>query len=164
MFFFYFSEYTVPDNKKYQYNHNDNETTTAKPKQKMRRCGVPNRKVRMLKIIGGSESVKYKWPWHVAIINQHMVRSMRYSYHNTFIYNFIFQEVFCGGTLISSRWVLTANHCIRKYLRVRLNAHDLTKHQGDDIEMPVRIFTYSYVSLPRVIVLSRVISFHVFLF
>ncbi|KAJ8975917.1 hypothetical protein NQ317_007760 [Molorchus minor] len=108
------------DNGRFQYNNEDRDTAIRKPKKRIRRCGIPNRKTKMLKIIGGSEAKKYKWPWHVAVLNQHMVGSF-----------------LCGGTLIASRWVLTANHCIRKYLRVRLNAHDLRATDGRDIEMTV---------------------------
>ncbi|CAH1105846.1 unnamed protein product [Psylliodes chrysocephalus] len=106
--------------RRYQYDSNPQNTTMKPPRRKVRvkRCGVPNRKGRMLRIIGGIEARRYKWPWHVAILNQ-------------------YREVFCGGTLISQRWVLTANHCIRKFLRVRLNAHDLRATDGSDIEMTV---------------------------
>ncbi|KAJ8958387.1 hypothetical protein NQ314_006409 [Rhamnusium bicolor] len=109
------------DNRRFQYNNNNQDIAIREPKRrkhKSRRCGVPNRRTKMLKIIGGTEARKYKWPWHVAVLNQHM-------------------EVFCGGTLIAARWVLTANHCIRKYLRVKLNAHDLRATDGRDIEMTV---------------------------
>lgn len=79
-------------------------------------CGLQYKKTFMLKIIGGSESPRYKWPWHVALINQ-------------------YGEVFCGGTLIASEWVLTASHCIRNFLIVRLNEHDLTFTEGRELEM-----------------------------
>ncbi|XP_074040569.1 plasminogen isoform X1 [Leptinotarsa decemlineata] len=108
------------DQRRYEYNNND-ESTVRQPRRRgngRKKCGMPNRRMKMLKIIGGTEAQRYKWPWHVAILNQYM-------------------EVFCGGTLIASRWVLTANHCIRRYLRVRLNAHDLRSHDGRDVEMTV---------------------------
>lgn len=72
----------------------------------------------MFKIIGGVESQRYKWPWHVAIIN-------RYS------------EIFCGGTLIAPQWILTASHCIRPLLRVRLHEHDLERTDGSELELMV---------------------------
>ncbi|XP_072383641.1 plasminogen [Diabrotica undecimpunctata] len=108
------------DARRYHYDSNNQNSTQrqSRKRRRNRRCGVPARKSKMLKIIGGIEARKYKWPWHVAILNQ-------------------FREVFCGGTLISNRWVLTANHCIRRYLRVRLNAHDLRATDGSDVEMTV---------------------------
>jgi secreted trypsin-like serine protease len=55
---------------------------------------------------GGREAAKGRWSWQVAILNK-------------------YREVFCGGTLIAPGWVLTAAHCVRKHLFVKLGEHDL---------------------------------------
>lgn len=44
------------------------------------------------KIVGGTEAVPHSWPHQVAL--------------------FIDGMYFCGGSLISSEWVLTAAHCM----------------------------------------------------
>jgi secreted trypsin-like serine protease len=56
--------------------------------------------------LGGREAARGRWSWQVAILNK-------------------YREVFCGGTLIAPGWVLTAAHCVRKHLFVKLGEHDL---------------------------------------
>ncbi|CAH1130522.1 unnamed protein product [Ceutorhynchus assimilis] len=118
--------YNSEEKTRYQYTYHNNQYITRESRMKTDKCGVTFSKPQMLRIIGGAEAQRYKWPWHVAILNQ-------------------FKEVFCGGTLIASRWVLTASHCIRKQLRVRLNAYDLRSKDGSDIEMAV----YKMFAHPR---------------
>ncbi|XP_042861376.1 transmembrane protease serine 9-like isoform X1 [Penaeus japonicus] len=85
-----------------------------------RKCGVSNVTTPgwNLRIIGGREAQKGKWPWQVVILNR-------------------FQEAFCGGTLVGSRWVLTAAHCVRRKLFVRLGEHDLALREGAEVEYKV---------------------------
>jgi len=55
-------------------------------------CGIPSITTDMasnLRIIGGREASKGRWPWMVAILNRH-------------------HEPFCGGTLITPQFVITA--------------------------------------------------------
>ncbi|XP_059486148.1 cationic trypsin-3-like isoform X2 [Neocloeon triangulifer] len=76
-------------------------------------CGVfkPNNSA-LTKIIGGRPSERGHWPWQVAVLNKH-------------------KHAFCGGTLIARNWVLTAAHCVRKTLFVRIGDHKLIKSSGD---------------------------------
>lgn len=87
------------------------------------KCGVAgshknSRLSYFTRIIGGRPAVRGSWPWQVAVLNR-------------------FREAFCGGTLISPRWVLTAAHCIRKRLYVRIGEHDLTVKEGTELELRV---------------------------
>ena len=66
-------------------------------------------------ISGGKPSRPGAWPWQVAIMNKH-------------------REVFCGGTLIAPGWVLTAAHCVRKHMYVKLGEHDLLAFDGSEVE------------------------------
>ncbi|XP_059220892.1 uncharacterized protein LOC106094434 [Stomoxys calcitrans] len=72
----------------------------------------------MLKIIGGKAARKGEWPWQVAIFNR-------------------FKEAFCGGTLIAPQWILTAAHCVRKVLYVRLGEHNLDHEDGTELHLKV---------------------------
>ena len=57
-------------------------------------CGISsiiNDMASNLRIIGGRESAKGRWPWMVSILNR---------YH----------EPFCGGTIISPQFVITAGN------------------------------------------------------
>ncbi|XP_076246579.1 vitamin K-dependent protein C [Calliopsis andreniformis] len=86
------------------------------------KCGVATTKDSRLsyftRIIGGRPANRGSWPWQVAVLNR-------------------YREAFCGGTLISPRWVLTAAHCIRKRLYVRIGEHDLTVKEGTELELRV---------------------------
>ena len=43
------------------------------------------------RIVGGFEAVPSSWPWQVSFRD--------------------YEEHFCGGTLISNRWIISAAHC-----------------------------------------------------
>jgi len=56
------------------------------------RCGEANR---LLRIVGGVATEKHEYPWQVLVYTNYMPSS------------------FCGGSILSSRTILTAAHCFR---------------------------------------------------
>ena len=68
----------------------------------------------MIYFSGGRESPEGKWPWQAAILNTQF-------------------EGFCGGTLIAPGWVLTAAHCVKKHLYVRLGEHNVVKKDSAEV-------------------------------
>jgi len=73
-------------------------------------CGVPGPSGR---IVGGTEATPHSYPWMAAL--------------------FINDEWFCGGTLISDEWVLTAAHCTTDATSatVMLGAHNVKEASED---------------------------------
>merc|ERR1712209_170279 len=59
------------------------------------------------KIVGGHEAAHHEWPWQVAL--------------------FIDDAWFCGGSLISDEWVMTAAHCAdgASYFDIMAGAHNV---------------------------------------
>jgi len=72
-------------------------------------CGLENPNGVEDRIVGGHEAQHHQWPWQVAL--------------------FIDDRKFCGGTLISDEWVLTAAHCAEGagYYIVMAGAHNISE-------------------------------------
>uniref|UniRef100_A0A8C4THG3 trypsin n=1 Tax=Erpetoichthys calabaricus TaxID=27687 RepID=A0A8C4THG3_ERPCA len=63
------------------------------------------------KIVGGYECRKNSLPYQV---------SLNAGYH------------FCGGSLISSQWVVSAAHCYKSRIQVRLGEHNIDTNEGTE--------------------------------
>ncbi|XP_030590040.1 chymotrypsin-like elastase family member 2A [Archocentrus centrarchus] len=73
-------------------------------------CGTPTYPPILNKVVGGIDARQHSWPWQV---------SLQYKSGSNFYHT-------CGGSLISSQWVVTAAHCIGSYTyRVYLGKHNL---------------------------------------
>merc|ERR1712051_531388 len=68
---------------------------------------APRTKPFEFKIVGGHEAAHHEWPWQVAL--------------------FVDDAWFCGGSLISDEWVMTAAHCAdgAGYFDVMAGAHNV---------------------------------------
>ncbi|KRY74937.1 Plasminogen [Trichinella pseudospiralis] len=92
-------------------------------------CGVQNvpptlenkPKVAYLRIVNGTQARPGSWPW---------IASLQTKFSN---------QHYCGATLISTRWLLTAKHCViganPEDLVVRLGAHDLASNTGMTMDL-----------------------------
>jgi len=77
-------------------------------------CGIAGNE----RIVGGEEVAPHAYPWMAAL--------------------FVDGKWFCGGTLISDEWVLTAGHCAKgaSKMRVLLGAHNVREaHEEGRIEL-----------------------------
>lgn len=94
------------------------------------------------KIVGGIETNATDWPWMVALV---------YSSDSSNYYG-----QFCGGSLIGSKWVVTAAHCLvddfgnpsisTSGLQVLVGAHDLSTGEGERINVKRIIIHPQYES------------------
>ena len=66
-------------------------------------CGVPQ--VAQSRVVGGKDANAHSWPWQIGL------------HHNG--------SFKCGGSVINTRWVVTAAHCVRRRL-----ARDFTVKLG----------------------------------
>ena len=70
-------------------------------------CGKPD--VQHNRVIGGKAALHGSWPWQANI------------YYRGF---FASRKHHCGGSLITTQWVVTAAHCVeKKYWRSRFLFH-----------------------------------------
>ncbi|KAJ8394937.1 hypothetical protein AAFF_G00040600 [Aldrovandia affinis] len=77
------------------------------------------------RIVNGEEAVPHSWPWQVSLQDYT-------GFH------------FCGGSLISDQWVVTAAHCeVRTSHRIIIGEHDKGKSNEDIQTMRVaKVFTH----------------------
>ena len=65
----------------------------AIPKLQPRSCGQKGRGLSdITKIVGGQNAYSGEWPWQVALMDE--------------------KGIFCGGSLVSNHYVITAAHCV----------------------------------------------------
>ncbi|XP_037799781.1 chymotrypsin BI-like [Penaeus monodon] len=79
------------------------------------------------RIVGGTEATPHSWPHQVAL--------------------FIDDMYFCGGSLISSEWVLTAAHCMdgAGFVEVVLGAHNIRHNEPSQVTMTsTNFFTHEH--------------------
>ena len=87
------------------------------------------------KIVGGTEAIRGSWPFMAALVYK------GYSLSN---------GQFCGGSLIASKWVITAAHCAAatsaSNITVALGIHNLGTDQGERINVKRSIMHPNYNS------------------
>jgi secreted trypsin-like serine protease len=91
-------------------------------------CGCSVEHGILSKIVGGEIVRKRSWGWLVSLA--------QHSNHTHF----------CGGSILSSSWILTAAHCVynRSALDVTIHAGSNTLHQSSQKREVAQIFSHPY--------------------
>ncbi|XP_055021644.1 chymotrypsin-like elastase family member 2A [Boleophthalmus pectinirostris] len=86
-------------------------------------CGRPAHPPVLSRVVGGKDVRPHSWPWQVSF------QSGKYGHWSHS----------CGGTLISSQWVVTAAHCLLDgySYRVQLGKHSLEEEEDGSITLSV---------------------------
>ncbi|XP_067942013.1 ovochymase-like [Watersipora subatra] len=90
-------------------------------------CGVLPPAVALIggkpRIVGGDEAARHSWPWQVSL------RTVSSNFH------------FCGGSIISERWIATAAHCVDgdspSTLKITSGEHDKGTSSGREMDHAV---------------------------
>ena len=69
-------------------------------------CGVPviqpSLPSSISRIVGGSEAIPHSWPWMAMLTTSSSGTSRQ----------------FCGGSIVSDRYIITAAHCVSGYVNL----------------------------------------------
>jgi hypothetical protein len=80
------------------------------------------RKTNFARVVAGKESTS-RWPWQAVLLNKTS------------------KEPFCGGTLISTRHIVTAAHCLHgrnvNDILIVLGEHDRTRQEGTEQQFDI---------------------------
>uniref|UniRef100_A0A7M5X943 Uncharacterized protein n=1 Tax=Clytia hemisphaerica TaxID=252671 RepID=A0A7M5X943_9CNID len=87
-------------------------------------CGRPQ--VAMSRVVGGQDAKAHSWPWQIGL-------------HRN-------GGFMCGGSIINSRWVVTAAHCVHRRnareFKVKLGDHDRRRNEGEQFIQVSKIITH----------------------
>ena len=93
-------------------------------------CGLANNSNASLRIVGGTDAERFQYPWQTALVYKPLSTPERYKEH-----------VFCGGSIISQSYILTAAHCLEGLFEdnfeVVVGEYDLSKKDGTEVRAGV---------------------------